>query len=255
MAFFKFRKSGDDQPGPAALSESVEAMRKRATLRLIGAAVLVLAGVIGFPLLFDSQPRPIPVNVAIEIPDKAKVKPLPAPVVSAPPVLEDKPAVAPEAAPPSVPVAVDSKKLIQPETSAEKKALSLEKEAKLAIKKEEILPKKDSISVKESEKISKEDGGRALALLDGKTPAPAPTPAAGESRFVVQVGAYSDADRVKEARAKLESAGLKTYAQVVQTKDGPRTRVRVGPFTDRAEADRVAQKVKALALPAAILAL
>ena len=68
------------------MGESVEAMRKRATLRLIGAAVLVLAGVIGFPLLFDSQPRPIPVNVAIEIPDKAKVKPLPAPAVSAPPM-------------------------------------------------------------------------------------------------------------------------------------------------------------------------
>jgi DedD protein len=60
---------------------------------------------------------------------------------------------------------------------------------------------------------------------------------------------------VKEARAKLESAGLKTYAQVVETKDGPRTRVRVGPFADKSEADRVAQKVKSLDLPAAILAL
>ena len=85
MAFFKFRKTGDEPKLPSALggqgapAESVEAMRKRATFRLIGAAVLVLAGVIGFPMLFDSQPRPVPVDIAIEIPDKAKVQPLTVP--------------------------------------------------------------------------------------------------------------------------------------------------------------------------------
>ena len=55
MAFFKFRKGGDDHPTPAAAPQSVEAMRTRARHRLIGASVLVLLGVIGFPLLFDSQ--------------------------------------------------------------------------------------------------------------------------------------------------------------------------------------------------------
>ena len=43
-------------------------MRKRARHRLIGAGVLVLIGVIGFPLLFDTQPRPIAVDIPIEIP-------------------------------------------------------------------------------------------------------------------------------------------------------------------------------------------
>ena len=51
-------------------------MRRRARHRLIGAAVLVLVGVIGFPLLFDTQPRPIAVDIPIEIPDRNKVKPL-----------------------------------------------------------------------------------------------------------------------------------------------------------------------------------
>ena len=60
MAFFKFRKGGDEHAtaAPAPATESVEAMRTRARHRLIGASVLVLVGVIGFPLLFDSQPRP-----------------------------------------------------------------------------------------------------------------------------------------------------------------------------------------------------
>ena len=54
---------------------------------------------------------------------------------------------------------------------------------------------------------------------------------------------------------KLEHAGLKTYTHVADTKEGRRIRVRVGPFASRGEADKVAGKVKALALPAAILTL
>ncbi|HQY77730.1 MAG TPA: SPOR domain-containing protein, partial [Rhodoferax sp.] len=92
MAFFKFRKGGDEHPTPAPAPESVEALRKRARHRLIGAAILVLLGVVGFPLLFDNQPRPIAVDIPIEIPDKTKVKPL----TSVPPVAS---ATVPAAAP------------------------------------------------------------------------------------------------------------------------------------------------------------
>ena len=54
---------------------------------------------------------------------------------------------------------------------------------------------------------------------------------------------------------KIERAGLTTYTQVVETPEGKRTRVRVGPFTNRAEADNAAAKIRALDLPAAILTL
>ena len=56
-------------------------------------------------------------------------------------------------------------------------------------------------------------------------------------------------------RQKLEKAGLKTYTHVAETKDGPRTRVRVGPFGSKADAEKAASKVKALDLPASILTL
>ena len=90
MPFFNFRRGGSNaasNAGPAAQPESVEVMRKRAKHRLIGSAVLVLIGVVGFPLLFDTQPRPIPVDIPIEIPGKGTVKPLavpPAPTAVAP---------------------------------------------------------------------------------------------------------------------------------------------------------------------------
>lgn len=65
---------------PAAATASspptVEWVRQRAKHRLLGVGVLVLAGVLVFPMLFDTQPRPIPVDIPIEIPSRQSVKPL-----------------------------------------------------------------------------------------------------------------------------------------------------------------------------------
>jgi DedD protein len=94
--------------------------------------------------------------------------------------------------------------------------------------------------------------GKAQALLDGKDPAKA---AAAAPRYAVQVGAFADAKKAQEVRATLEKAGFKTYAQVVTTADGKRTRVRVGPWENKAEADKTAEKIKKLSLPAAVLTL
>ena len=96
-----------------------------------------------------------------------------------------------------------------------------------------------------------DEAARAKALLDGKSP---DADAAG-ARIVVQVGAFADTDKAREVRLTLERAGLKTYTHVAETKEGKRTRVRVGPFATRAEADRAAQKIKKLDLPASILTL
>lgn len=71
----------------------------------------------------------------------------------------------------------------------------------------------------------------------------------------MQVGAYGDLSKAREVRQKLEKAGFKTYTQVIDTKEGKRTRVRVGPFPSRSEAEQAAAKIKALDLPVSILAL
>jgi DedD protein len=74
-------------------------------------------------------------------------------------------------------------------------------------------------------------------------PPPAEPPAAAEGRFVVQVGAYSDAATLRETRAKVERLGLKTYTQVIEGDAGKRTRVRVGPFATRDEAQAAAARL------------
>jgi DedD protein len=277
MAFFKFRKGGDEQPTPPSAPESVEVMRKRARHRLIGAAVLVLLGVIGFPLLFDSQPRPIAVDIPIEIPDKAKVAPLGAPQVaasSAAPsqvsggiIVGDTPV--PVASAPAKP---ESKPEAKPAPKAEAKPETIITEAKPAPKPEpkpaakpEAKPEpkpepkpapKPAVAEKPAAKPS--EAAKAQALLDGKPVADKPAekkPDAAEGRYVVQVGAYVEAAKLREARQKVESLGFKTYTQVVGSKDAQRTRVRVGPFANKAEAQKAADKIKKLSLPAAILEL
>ena len=259
MALFKFRKGGDEQAAPPPQAESVEAMRRRARHRLIGAALLVLAGVIGFPLLFDTQPRPIAVDIPIEIPDKNKTRPISiaaSPAATAPATEAAVAQAAPSGAVPKVPEtppkAVEPRpKASEPKDAAvlpkseDKTAIALAKPAQDAIKRE--------VKPNPKETVESTDGAKAKALLEGN-PSEKAAPAT-EGRFVVQVGAFADAARAKEARTKLERAGMKTYTQVVETKDGQRTRVRVGPFTDKNDADKVASKIKALDLPAAILVL
>ncbi len=71
----------------------------------------------------------------------------------------------------------------------------------------------------------------------------------------MQAGAYTEATALRDARQKVEKLGLKTYTQVVDSDAGKRTRVRVGPFDTRQEADAVAARVKAAGLQAAVLAL
>jgi DedD protein len=253
MPFFNFRRgSSTTAAGAAGPAESVEAMRKRAKHRLIGAVVLVLIGVIGFPLLFDTQPRPVAVDIPIEIPGKNTVKPLvmPAPATAtAPRVAASAPAA------PAEKVAVPSSLTPSEEILADKPAAPTAPAAPSAKPEVKTEPK---VAAKPS--APADEAARAKALLEGK-PAPAPPAPAKvasadvEGRLVVQVGAFADEAKAREVRQKLERAGLKTYTQVAETKDGKRIRVRVGPFATRADADKAASKIKGLDLPAAILTL
>jgi len=60
---------------------------------------------------------------------------------------------------------------------------------------------------------------------------------------------------LNDVRGRVERLGLKTYTQVIDSPAGPRTRVRVGPFDSRAEADAAGAKLRTAGLPAAILTL
>jgi DedD protein len=235
MSFFNLRRGGSSSKSQAgAPAESLDIVRKRAKHRLIGAAVLVLIGVVGFPLLFDSQPRPVPVDIAIEIPAKQSVKPL-APVTVAPA------APAAPAPAPATPVAPAAVAAVTPAPVAAPPAPVVAAPAPAPVAPAPAAAARPA-----------DDSARAKALLEDK---PVTTESAAELRLVVQVGAFSDVAKAREVRQKLEKAGFKTYTQVADSKEGKRTRVRVGPFSSKDEADKAAAKIKTLGLTVTILSL
>lgn len=292
MVFSKFRPSAQDS-GAATQPESVETLRRRAKHRLIGAAVLVLAGVLGFPLLFDTQPRPVAVNIAIDIPDKTKVKPLAPNDASTEVSAPSAPVVPPSAPAPQVPVAakaapaptkpspvataaslepheqVVSAPAPKPPPVAEPKPVAPVKPepkhdpkpvTKPEVPKQELVkPKpepKPTPEPRPKQDVQVQDSQRAQALLEGRdAPVAAPKMDAAPSgeRFIVQIGAFADTAKAQEVRHKVERSGMKTYTHVADTKEGKRTRVRVGPFATRAEADRAAEKLRGLGLAPAVL--
>ena len=93
MAPPSFRPSGQDtpppvrggrkRPEPEAPALSVDELRRQARVRLLGALVLVAAAIIGLPMLFSAQPRPVAVQAPVVIPDSDQVAPLPPPPSSA----------------------------------------------------------------------------------------------------------------------------------------------------------------------------
>jgi len=250
MAFFKFRKGAGDSPAAPSQPESVEVLRRRARHRLIGAAVLVLLGVIGFPILFDTQPRPVAVDIPIEIPDRNKAKPLPpaAPVAAAPAKAVAEKAL-PEKAVAAGPVTAAAPAPVVAEPKASAPAAAAKPEPPVVPVPPETVAKVDPAP----KAAASSDGARAKALLEGKAAAAGGDE--GQGRFIVQVGAFADPAKARETRQKVDKAGLKTYVHEAETKEGKRIRVRVGPFATRAEAEKAAGRIKELDLPAAILTL
>jgi DedD protein len=251
--------------------DPVQAARARARRRLVGAAVLLGVGVIGFPILFETQPRPVPVDVPIDIPKKegAPSLPLPPPrVASAAPatarvasgVIAERPAEAKRdivaAAPRPTATAADSPAVAKPAETSKPAPQQTKPPAASA---------------------PTDDGQRAKALLEGKPVESKATqlaearvakpPAAAQSgtaekaepapsgRFVVQIAAYADMNPARDMRQRLEKLGLKSYLQTVEINGATRIRVRVGPYASRDEAEKAAETIKAAGLPAAVLTL
>ena len=240
MAFFKFRLPnpglGEDGSSGGTSGESLEALRRRARQRLIGATVLVLLAVVGFPLLFDTQPRPVSVDIPIDIPDKQKTLPQAAPAALKPAPEQSSHAAGSDTV--STQASLERhEEVVPPAASAAASA------------KTPLVPADTHVA-----KVDTADKPTADKPAADKAATDKPAEATGP-RFVVQVGAYADDAKAREVRSRLEKAGLKTYTHVAETKDGKRTRVRLGPFASKDEAEKAAARAKTMNLQATVLTL
>lgn len=269
-----FKRRAEAPPTPAAASDTSEAVlraRTRARQRLIGAALLVVIGIIGFPLVFETQPRPIPVDIPIELPRRDGAPALtmpPARVPAATPAASAVfPVVQPTASAASAPptpsaVITESRDEAGREVGGSVTAALPAMVASPAVQSDVKPPVKPASATVADAPLppanhqpapgpAPTDGARARALLDGKPAASA----VQSGRFVVQVGAFADPGAARETRLKAEKLGLKTYTQVASTTAGNRIRVRVGPFGTRDEADKAVAKARGAGLSAVVLTL
>jgi DedD protein len=206
-------------------NSAVEKARTQARQRLVGAVVLVAAGVIGFPMLFENQPRSLPLNTPVEIVRKepaASVRSL-APL---PKMIQE--------------TALEAGREVVPQVSAPERApeRAIQRHAPSEPAKKIATPVQESAA--------------AQPKLVKNKPEPAPEPG---SRFVVQVAAYADAQAAHDARKKIEKLGLSTYTQVIGTSSGQRVRVRVGPFGSRAQAEQALHKLKSAGMSSSVVSI
>jgi DedD protein len=249
---FPFFGSKDRAPAPAARpavagdDSLVRLARTKARRRLVGALVLLMIGVVGFPILFETQPRPLPVDTPILVPEATPARVTAASAVAARPL----PNLPPDAGTESGVAAVQ----LGAAGSAPASAVAPAQVA-AAVPASAAAPRADAATKPApAAKAAPVPAAAPVVASAPVKPAAEPATAAG-GRFVVQVGAYNDIERLKAARAKLEKLGYKSYTQDVDSPSGKRTRVRVGPYVSKQEAEGVAGKVKAAGMQAAILSL
>lgn len=103
--------------------------------------------------------------------------------------------------------------------------------------------KADAEARAKAEHPKSEDSARAMAILEDKP---------SDARYMVQVAAVTSQEKVDELQSKLKEAGIKSFTQKVNTAGGSLTRIRVGPFSSKDEAEKVRAKLSKIGLSSSL---
>lgn len=229
---------------PKPVTENEIALRKRARRRLVGAIALVLVVAVVLPWVVDDDPPPRLKNVDIAIPAVESVdrkfpstppvgEPIPAPAAPArseTPGPTADPAAAPAApkaleAPSAEPRPVDP--VATPSAQSTTPPSATPSSGADTASPKPVAPKPEAkVEAKPAATPEAKPTAKAEPKADAKPDARAP---AGKG-FVMQVGAFSSADKAKQLQLQLRAAGFPAYLESVKTASGERTRVRAGPF-------------------------
>jgi DedD protein len=199
-------------------------LKKRARRRLVGAAALALFAVIVLPMVMDREPRPLSQDIQVRIPSQDS------PGFAAR-LLPAKPAATPMPAPEPKPVAEQKTEVAATSETAPAAATAAPAPAKPAAKPAE----KPTAAEKRTETADKPAA---------KTTADAKPAVDASAQWVIQLGAYKEAGNVKVLLAKLKGIGVPAYTEKLESPQGPRTRVRAGPFASQEAAEKAHAKLK-----------
>ena len=217
-------------------------LKKRARRRLVGAVALALLAVIVLPMVMDDEPRTGSQDIQVRIPSRDG-----SPKIAGEPETGARLAGADRSPTAEAPKPVPS--------AAEKPAAAGEPFASSA----EKAPAEESAGAtivrKAAEKPQATDPDRDVAkpAKDALPNRPAPAPGEGaraqallnaSGQFVVQLGVFGDPENARKVQARVKVEGYNSYAEPIRTSSGVKTRVRAGPFADRAAAEQAREKLK-----------
>lgn len=235
--------------------------KKRARRRLVGVIALVLAAVIGLPMILDVEPKPLAEDISVHIPSRDKSpkagadSPAPsgrAPVEAASTSLDPKEEVIqPPAGMPALGNAADHPPAaagVNGQSGADKSSGQSERARQNADK-----PGQQAAARSEGRTLAKtaekdDEKARAKALLDSRASPPVSAQEKKSGKFVIQVAAFATKEKVSELQGKLKDAGIRSYTEKVSTDNGGKIRVRIGPFATREEVDRMRTRLEKLGL-------
>lgn len=213
-------------------------LKKRARRRLVGAVALALLAAIVLPVVMDHEPRPPQQDIQVRIPSQdggsftSRVLPGATSATPLPPVTEAKKLVEPKTEPKP-----DSVADAEATPKAETKPVEPKPPAKPETAKPEAKPDTKSAEALRAEKI----------LAGGEAPkheSKSETTKADAGQWVLQLGAYAEAGNVKVLQGKIKELGYPSYTEKVATPQGERIRVRAGPFSSKAAAEKAQARLK-----------
>lgn len=206
-------------------------IRRKGRQRLIGAVTIVLLLVVFVPMLLDPEPRQEKKDPVLAIPPKDGAAPLPAPA----PAKAATPAPAPIEAKPSL---ADTTKSSTPPKAAEAPKVEVAKVAETPPKAAEpAKPAPAPAKAVEAPKAAEPAKAAAAPKLEG---------------FAIQVGAFGDEEKLRQAREKLAAARVTHF---IERLPSGLTRLRAGPYKTREEAERATAGVKAAGLDGKVVSL
>jgi DedD protein len=209
LPFFNRPSTKSNSRAADELTEDPE--RQKARHRLIGAVFLVTVAVAGLPLLFDSQPKQYTNDIAIQI--------------------------------------------IQPgskdQKTSEAQTVVAEQDPKVVVaegKKEEAKSAKPAPVTKTLDK-----GEEVVAILESRQDKKSETSLAsntsGSSKYIIQIGAFSSEERVKNWQIKLKEQKVDSFVEFKTSKEGVKLHLlRSGPYPDKASAEAAEKKIRYVGL-------
>ncbi|THF62488.1 SPOR domain-containing protein [Pseudothauera rhizosphaerae] len=207
-------------------------LKKRSRRRLVGAAALALLAAILLPMVMDQEPRSPSQDIQITIPDRDAE--LSRPIAGRAPVnVEPDVAPPPQEQPPAAAAAPTAPELAAPPAATPSPAPAPASKPPATA----AAPQRAPAQAATPAKPPQDEAARVRAILEGKVPPPS---TAGDG-FVVQVAAFGEVAKAEALARELKGKGFAAYTE----KAGNVTRVRVGPFPARAEADRAAERLRA----------